>query len=87
MNIRDQVIVLFVFFPILTTITVGLRIFVRTRVNRGSFGYDDVALVITYVCWSPSSTSMNRPLYARSSRRPATRRNQCSLQMLRHGNR
>lgn len=51
MNARDQAIGLFVFFPILTTITVGLRVFVRTRVNRGSFGYDDVTLVITYVCF------------------------------------
>lgn len=46
----DQAIGLFVFFPLLTTITVGLRLWVRTRVNRGSFGYDDVALLITYVC-------------------------------------
>lgn len=50
MDARDQAIGLFIFFPIITTITVGLRIFVRTRVNRGAFGYDDAALLISYVC-------------------------------------
>lgn len=57
---RDQAIGLFIFFPILTTITVSLRIYVRTRVNRGSFGWDDVALVVTYVCLlSPRPPCMN----------------------------
>lgn len=46
---RDQAIGLFIFFPILTTITVGLRVYVRTRVNRDAFGWDDVTLVVTYV--------------------------------------
>lgn len=49
MSLHDQAIGLFVFFPVLTTITVGLRLFVRTRLCKGAFGWDDVALVVTYV--------------------------------------
>lgn len=59
MSLRDQAIGLFVFFPVLTTITVGLRIFVRTKINKGAFGMDDVALVITYVS-SNSVTISNK---------------------------
>ena len=40
---------LLIFFCILNTITVGLRLYVRTTLNKGAFGWDDVALVITWV--------------------------------------
>lgn len=50
-----QAIGLFVFFPVLCTITVGLRMFVRTRLCKGAFGWDDVALLVTYVSLTPSA--------------------------------
>lgn len=49
MGLKEQTIGLFVFFPVLTTISVGLRLFVRTRLCKGAFGWDDVALLVTYV--------------------------------------
>lgn len=49
MSWYDQLVGLFVFFTILNTISVGLRLFVRTRLTKGSFGWDDAALVFTYV--------------------------------------
>lgn len=49
MSLHDVVVGLLIFFPVLTTITVGLRLFVRTRLCKGAFGWDDVALVVTYV--------------------------------------
>lgn len=54
MNLYDQAIGLFIFFPILTTITVGLRLFVRIKLCKGAFGWDDVALIITYVSLRPT---------------------------------
>ncbi|KAG8157316.1 hypothetical protein KVR01_012700 [Diaporthe batatas] len=48
MSWYDQLVGLFVFFTILNTITVGLRLLVRTRLIKGSFGWDDTALVFTY---------------------------------------
>jgi hypothetical protein len=45
----DQLLGLLIFFSVLCTITVGLRVFVRTKVTKGAFGWDDVALVISYV--------------------------------------
>lgn len=55
MSLHDVAIGLFVFFPVLTTITLGLRLFVRTRLCKGAFGWDDVALVVTYVSLPPCS--------------------------------
>lgn len=49
MGLKEQTIGLFVFFPVLTTISVGLRLFVRTRLCKGAFGWDDVTLLVTYV--------------------------------------
>lgn len=49
MTLRDQTIGLCIFFPVLTTITVFLRVFVRTRLCKGAFGWDDVALLVTWV--------------------------------------
>lgn len=49
MNYYDQSVILLVFFPVFTTITVGVRIFVRTRLCKGAFGWDDVLLIITNV--------------------------------------
>lgn len=49
MNLHDQSIALLIFFPVLTTITVGVRIFVRTRLCKGAFGWDDVLLLVTTV--------------------------------------
>lgn len=49
MGYHDQSVALLVFFPVFTTITVGIRIFVRTRLIKGAFGWDDVLLIITNV--------------------------------------
>lgn len=49
MGLHDALIGLVFFFSVLNTITVGLRIFVRTSLTKGAFGWDDVALVFTYV--------------------------------------
>ncbi|ROW04459.1 hypothetical protein VMCG_04952 [Cytospora schulzeri] len=48
MGWRDELIGVVILFCVLNTLTVGLRIFVRTTVTRGALGWDDVALVITY---------------------------------------
>ena len=45
----DQLIGLFVFFTVINTITVGLRLFTRIKLTKGAFGLDDVALVFTHV--------------------------------------
>lgn len=45
----DQLLGLLIFFSVLCTITVGLRVLVRTKLTKGAFGWDDVALVISYV--------------------------------------
>lgn len=37
------------FFTVLNTITVALRIFARTKLSKGAFGWDDIMLLITYV--------------------------------------
>lgn len=50
MSLEDQTIALFIFFPVLCTISLGLRLFVRTRLRKGAFGWDDIALVVTWVC-------------------------------------
>lgn len=49
MGWHNQLIGLFVFFAIINTITVGLRVFVRTKLTKGAFGWDDVALIFTHV--------------------------------------
>lgn len=51
MNYYDTSVVLLIFFPVLTSIFVGVRIFVRTRLCKGAFGADDVLLIITNVSW------------------------------------
>lgn len=45
----DQLLGLLILFSVLCTITVGLRVLVRTKLTKGAFGWDDVALVISYV--------------------------------------
>ncbi|KAK2596286.1 hypothetical protein N8I77_013182 [Diaporthe amygdali] len=55
---HDKLIGLFVFFTVLNTISVGLRVLVRTKLTKGAFGWDDVALVFTYV-----SSNATWPLY------------------------
>lgn len=52
-SLHDQALGLFVFFTVLTTITVGLRLFVRMKLCKGAFGWDDIALVITWVSQNP----------------------------------
>ncbi|KAJ4388899.1 hypothetical protein N0V93_006360 [Gnomoniopsis smithogilvyi] len=47
-SLHDQTIGLFVFFPVLCTVTLALRIYVRTKLCKGAFGWDDVALIITW---------------------------------------
>ncbi|KAI7782488.1 hypothetical protein LA080_013488 [Diaporthe eres] len=44
----DQLLGLLIFFSVLCTIAVGLRVLVRTKLTKGAFGWDDVALVISY---------------------------------------
>lgn len=50
MTLHDQTVALFIFFPLLCTISLALRLFVRTKLCKGAFGWDDVALVVTWVC-------------------------------------
>lgn len=49
-DLHNQTIGLFIFFPILCTVTLALRLYVRTKLCKGAFGWDDVALIITWVC-------------------------------------
>lgn len=63
MGLYDQSIAVFIFFTVLCTISVGLRIFVRTRLCKGAFGWDDIALIITWVCMSTRRGSL-REVYA-----------------------
>lgn len=50
MATHDHLVGVTIFFTVLTTITVGLRIFSRTKLSgKGAFGLDDVFLLITYV--------------------------------------
>lgn len=46
---HDQLVGVTVFFIVLNTVTVGLRIFARTRLAKGAFGWDDAFLIFTYV--------------------------------------
>lgn len=50
----DQLIGLFVFFTVLNTITVGLRVFTRIKLTK-AFGWDDVVLIFTHVSLHRSS--------------------------------
>lgn len=49
MGLHERLVGLLIFFCLLDTITVALRVFVRTTLSKGAFGWDDVALVVTYV--------------------------------------
>lgn len=49
-GLHDQAIGLFIFFPVLCTVTLFLRLYVRTKLCKGAFGWDDVALILTWVC-------------------------------------
>lgn len=49
MDWYDHLIGLFIFFTTLNTITVGLRVFIRTKLTKGAFGWDDIALIFTHV--------------------------------------
>lgn len=51
MATHDQLVGVTLFFTVLNTITVALRIFARTKLSKGAFGWDDIMLVITYVCF------------------------------------
>lgn len=52
MATRDQLVGVTIFFTVLNTITVTLRIYARTILTKGAFGWDDVMLIVTYVCLS-----------------------------------
>lgn len=45
----------FVFFLTLNTIVVSLRLYIRLWLKKSAFGWDDVFLIITYVCIVPST--------------------------------
>lgn len=49
MGWHDLVIGLFAFFIVLNTITIGLRVFIRTKLTKGAFGWDDIVLIFTHV--------------------------------------
>lgn len=49
LSAQDQLIAIFALFLTLDTIAVGLRLFVRLRLQRSAFGWDDVFLTLTYV--------------------------------------
>lgn len=47
---HDQLVGVTIFFTVLNTITVALRILARTKLSKGArFGWDDFMLVVTYV--------------------------------------
>lgn len=59
---RDSLIAAMVIFLLVDTVVLGARVFVRTRLLRGSFGRDDFVLCLTYVSASscrPCSTSID----------------------------
>lgn len=49
MGWHELVIGLFAFFIVLNTITIGLRVFIRTKLTKGAFGWDDIVLIFTHV--------------------------------------
>lgn len=49
LTLQEQLVALFVSFLTLNTIAVGLRLYVRLRLQSSAFGWDDVFLTITYV--------------------------------------
>lgn len=49
MATHDQLVGITIFFTVLNTVTVALRIVARTKLSKGAFGWDDIMLVITYV--------------------------------------
>lgn len=52
MATHDQLVGITIFFTVLNTITVALRIFARTKLSKGAFGWDDTMLIITYVSFA-----------------------------------
>ncbi|POS71514.1 hypothetical protein DHEL01_v210097 [Diaporthe helianthi] len=48
-HLHDRFIGISIFFIALCTATVGLRVFVRTKLTKRAFGWDDVSLVISYL--------------------------------------
>lgn len=52
MATHDQLVGITIFFTVLNTITVALRIFARTKLSKGAFGWDDAMLIITYVSFA-----------------------------------
>lgn len=49
MGWHELVIGLFTFFMVLNTTTIGLRVYIRTKLTKGAFGWDDTALIFTHV--------------------------------------
>lgn len=49
MGWHELAIGLFAFFIVLNTITIGLRVYIRTKLTKGAFGWDDIALIFTHV--------------------------------------
>ncbi|KAL2286067.1 hypothetical protein FJTKL_07304 [Diaporthe vaccinii] len=49
MGWHDLAIGLLAFFIVLNTITIGLRVYIRTKLTKGAFGWDDIALIFTHV--------------------------------------
>jgi hypothetical protein len=45
---RDSITPAMITFLVLNTITVGLRVYVRTAISK-SFGYDDIAMLVAFV--------------------------------------
>ncbi|KAJ4387115.1 hypothetical protein N0V93_007703 [Gnomoniopsis smithogilvyi] len=45
----DLIVGSIVFFMVLNTIAIALRVFVRTVLSKGAFGWDDIFLIVTYV--------------------------------------
>lgn len=61
MGAREDLAAVMIFFLVLDGIVLGLRIFVRTYVNR-SLGYDDYTMAIAYVSFSQEMSTTRETL-------------------------
>lgn len=59
MATHNQLVGITIFFTVLNTITVALRILARTKLSKGALGWDDIMLIITYVRISRPSMQNN----------------------------
>ncbi|KAI7779049.1 hypothetical protein LA080_001395 [Diaporthe eres] len=63
MGWHDLAIGLLAFFIVLNTITIGLRVYIRTKLTKGAFGWDDIALIFTHSLHYGLFDSDEKPWY------------------------